>query len=234
MKIAIMQPYFVPYIGYFQLINAVDQFVIYDNIKYTKKGWINRNRILVDGKDEYITLPIRKDSDYLNVDHRKLADSFIDDKNKILRKLAYAYRKAPHYDAVYALMERILEKPENNLFEFIYKSVLEICRFLEINTKFVISSTLPVDHELKSQDRVIAICKALNTTTYINPPGGVELYSKETFNENNIALEFLQPEPIQYQQFKNEFIASLSIIDVMMFNSTEEIKKLLASFYTIK
>lgn len=228
-----MQPYFVPYIGYFQLINAVDQFVIYDNIKYTKKGWINRNRILVDGKDEYITLPIRKDSDYLHVDQRRLADSFADDKSKILRKLAYAYRKAPHYDAVYALMERILEKPENNLFEFIYKSVTEISKFLEIDTKFVISSTLPVDHELKAQDRVIAICKALNTTTYINPPGGVDLYSKETFQENGIALEFLQSEPIRYTQFKNDFIASLSIIDVMMFNSPEEIKKLLASFYTI-
>lgn len=233
MKIAIMQPYFVPYIGYFQLINAVDQFVIYDNIKYTKKGWINRNRILVDDKDEYITLPIRKDSDYLHVDQRKLADSFADDKCKILRKLAYAYRKAPHYDAVYALMERILEKPENNLFEFIYKSVTEISKFLEIDTKFVISSTLPVDHELKAQDRVIAICKALNTTTYINPPGGVDLYSKETFQENGIALEFLQSEPIRYTQFKNDFIASLSIIDVMMFNSPEEIKKFLASFYTI-
>jgi hypothetical protein len=217
MKIAIMQPYFVPYIGYFQLINAVDQFVIYDNIKYTKKGWINRNRILVDGKDEYITLPIRKDSDYLHVDQRQLADSFTDDKNKILRKLAYAYRKAPHYDVVCALMERILEKPENNLFEFIYKSVIEICKFLEINTKFVISSTLPVDHELKAQDRVIAICKALDTTTYINPPGGVELYSKETFQENGIALEFLQSAPVHYTQFKNDFIASLSIIDVMNF-----------------
>ncbi|RTL57213.1 MAG: hypothetical protein EKK37_14275 [Sphingobacteriales bacterium] len=233
MKIAIMQPYFVPYIGYFQLINAVDQFVIYDNIKYTKKGWINRNRILVDGKDEYITLPIRKDSDYLHVDQRKLADSFIDDKNKILRKLAYAYRKAPHYDAVYALMERILEKPENNLFEFIYKSVSEICQFLEIKTKFVISSTLPVDHQLKSQDRVIAICKALNATTYINPPGGVELYAKNTFNENGIGLEFLQSEHIRYHQFNNEFIERLSIIDVMMFNSREEIKKLLTYFYLI-
>jgi len=130
-------------------------------------------------------------------------------------------------------MERILEKPENNLFEFIYKSVTEISKFLEIDTKFVISSTLPVDHELKAQDRVIAICKALNTTTYINPPGGVDLYSKETFQENGIALEFLQSEPIRYTQFKNDFIASLSIIDVMMFNSPEEIKKLLASFYTI-
>ena len=234
MKIAIMQPYFVPYIGYFQLINAVDKFVIYDNIKYTKKGWINRNRILVDGKDEYITLPIRKDSDYLDVDQRKLADSFIDDKNKILRKLAHAYQKAPHYKTVYALMEWILEKPENNLFEFIYKSVVEICKFLDINTSFVVSSTLPVDHELKSQDRVIAICKALKTTTYINPPGGMELYSKDTFKENDIALEFLQPAPIRYTQFKNDFIPSLSIIDVMMFNSPEEIKNLLASFYTIK
>lgn len=229
-----MQPYFVPYIGYFQLINAVDQFVIYDNIQYTKKGWINRNRILVDGKDEYITLPIKKDSDYLNVDQRKLADSFFDEKNKILRKLAYSYRKAPQYDVVYALMERILEKPEDNLFEFIYKSLLEICKFLEINTEFVISSTLPIDHGLKSQDKVIAICRALNAATYINPSGGVELYSCEPFKQNSIELEFLQTDSVIYNQFKNDFVGSLSIIDVMMFNSPVQIKKHLESFYTIK
>jgi WbqC-like protein family len=233
MKIAIMQPYFVPYIGYFQLINAVDKFVIYDNIKYTKKGWINRNRILVDGTDEYITLPIKKDSDYLNVDQRKLADSFIDDKNKILRKLTYAYRKAPHYDEVFQLMERILETPESNLFEFIYKSLQEICRFLDINTEFIISSGLPIDHGLKAQDKVIEICKALSADTYINPSGGVELYNGKTFQENGIALAFLQTGPVQYQQFKDNFIASLSIIDVMMFNSREEIKKYLHSFFTI-
>ncbi len=228
-----MQPYFVPYIGYFQLINAVDQFVIYDNIKYTKKGWINRNRILVDGQDEYITLPIRKDSDFLNIDQRKLADSYTSEKNKILRKLAYAYRKAPHYDAVYALMELILEKPGNNLFEFIYDSVLVICKFLAINTKFVISSSLTIDHKLKSQERVIAICKALHTTTYINPLGGFELYSKEIFAENNIELKFLQSGSIYYSQFKNEFIGSLSIIDALMFNSKEDIRKYLRDFYSL-
>ncbi len=83
MKLAIMQPYFFPYIGYFQLINTVDEFVVYDNIEFTKKGWINRNRILVNGKDEYITLPIKKDSDFLHVKDRFLAETWSKDSAKM-------------------------------------------------------------------------------------------------------------------------------------------------------
>ena len=84
MKLAIMQPYFFPYIGYFQLIKSVDEFVIYDNIQYTKKGWINRNRILVNGTDYLISLPLKKDSDYLNVVDRQLAESWEKDRTKLL------------------------------------------------------------------------------------------------------------------------------------------------------
>jgi hypothetical protein len=224
MKIAIMQPYFLPYIGYFQLIASVDQFVIYDNIKYTKKGWINRNRILVNGADEYITLPLKKGSDFLDVDQRELADGFEEERKKIIRKVAQAYRKAPQYDVVFPLIEKILEYPENNLFRYIHHSISEVCTFLGVDTPIIISSSIAADHQLKSQERVIAICKALSATVYINPPGGVDLYSEEDFQQQNIELRFLQTGGIRYQQFDNEFISNLSILDVLMFNTVEEIR----------
>ena len=230
MKIAIMQPYFLPYIGYFQLINAVDQFVIYDNIEYTKKGWINRNRILVNGTAEYISLPLKNDSDYLQVSERKLADSFDADRNKLLRRLYQAYYKAPYFESVYPLLQSIFAIEEKNLFHFIHHSLLQVCRFLGINTDFIISSTLPIDNSLKAQDKVMVICKSLQATTYINPPGGVNLYSKDVFMNNNIRLGFIQPGIIEYPQFKNTFLANLSIVDVMMFNEIEKIKQFLNQF----
>ena len=120
MKLAIMQPYIFPYIGYFQLINAVDKFVVYDNIQFTKKGWINRNRVLMNGKDEYFTISLKKDSDFLNVDQRMVSDIFKTDRIKLLRRISEAYRKAPEYNKVYPLVESIINEEEENLFAFIY------------------------------------------------------------------------------------------------------------------
>ncbi len=228
-----MQPYIFPYIGYFQLINAVDQFVVYDNIQFTKKGWINRNRILVNGKDEYFTLPLKKDSDYLQVVDRKLADTFQTEKQKLLRKINEAYKKAPCFSTVFPLIESILNRDAENLFEFIYHSLLMTCNFLGIHTEIIVSSTIDMDHQLKSQDKVLAICKALQAGQYINPIGGVELYSKEIFNGHNIRLNFIRSNAMEYPQFKNEFIPWLSIVDVMMFNSTEQIGTYLQSGFTI-
>lgn len=223
MKIAIMQPYFLPYIGYFQLINAVDQFVVYDNIKYTKKGWINRNRILVNGKDEYITLPLKSGSDFLDVYERELAATFEEDKKKILRKVTQSYQKAPHFESGYELLNGIVNYSSNNLFQFLYHSISSVSDYLGISTKLLVSSNIAADHSLKSQDRVISICKALQATVYINPPGGVDLYSPEVFQNNQIELRFLQTGGIQYPQFNHEFISNLSILDVIMFNSREQI-----------
>lgn len=228
MKLGIMQPYFLPYIGYWQLIKAVDKFVVYDNIQYTKKGWINRNRFLQNGKDEYFTLPLRKDSDFLNVKDRFISSDF--DRKKLLNQIKSAYGKAPLFNSVFPLIEVILTFEENNLFKFIHNSMLEICNYLEIKTEFVISSEIPVDHTLKSESKVLAICKALSASQYINPIGGVELYSKEKFVENKIRLNFLQMDKITYKQFKNEFIPCLSILDVMMFNSVEEINRMLDKY----
>ncbi len=233
MKIAIMQPYFFPYIGYFQLINTVDLFVIYDNIEFTKNGWINRNRILVNGRDEFITLPLKKDSDYLHVFQRYLADSFTNDKQKILRKIKESYRKAPYFDDAYQVIQKVFNFSNYNLFEFVFNSIKLICNYLDIKTEFIISSTIDINHNLKSEEKVIVICKAQNAATYINPIGGVELYNKINFSNEGLELQFLQAENVKYTQYKNESVPWLSIIDVMMFNSKEEIKRLL-ELYSIK
>lgn len=223
----------MPYIGYFQLINSVDQFIIYDNIQYTKKGWINRNRILVNGKDQLITLPIKKDSDYLNVVERELSESWEKDKNKMLNIIKASYSKSHYFQEAFELILKCLNNPEKNLFRFIYDSIVLINDYLEIKTPIVISSTINADHTLKSQDKVLSLCKAQNVDVYINSIGGVELYDKETFKQNNIELNFIKSNPIQYKQFNNEFISWLSIIDVLMFNSKEEIKKYLNNYTLI-
>lgn len=233
MKLGIMQPYVVPYIGYFQLINATDKFVVYDNIKFTKKGWINRNRILVKGSDEYITLPLQKGSDFLNINQRLLSNTFKEERNKILRKINESYKKAPEFKTVLPLISEILNFEDDNLFRFIFNSLTKVCNFLEIDTEFIISSSLLIDHNLRSQDKVIAICKELGATIYINPPGGIKLYSKEIFNQNNINIKFLNTGNIEYQQLDNAFVPWLSIIDVMMFNSKEKIKEYLDSVYDL-
>ena len=136
MKCAIMQPYFLPYIGYFQLLNAVDEFVIYDDVEFSKKGWINRNRILVNGKASYITLPLKKDSDYLDVKDRFLADIWQVEREKLLNKLREAYRKAPFFKTAYSLVEDSISFKENNLFKFILNSLNHVKDYLEIKTPF--------------------------------------------------------------------------------------------------
>ena len=107
MKLAIMQPYLFHYIGYFQLIHEVDEFVIYDNIEFTKKGWINRNRLLVNGKDSYITVPLKNDSDYLNVSERFLAGNWASEKKKILNRIFESYKKTENFETVFPIIKNI-------------------------------------------------------------------------------------------------------------------------------
>lgn len=231
-KVGIMQPYFFPYIGYFQLLNHVDQFVIYDNIKYTKKGWINRNRILVNGEAQYISIPLKKDSDFLNVNQRFLSDDFNVEKNKILNKIKGAYRKAPQFNSVLPLIEDIFNFNDNNLFNYIFNSIKSITAFLDIKTQLIISSTLDLNSELyKSEEKVIEICKELNATDYINPIGGVELYDKKRFEKEGINLNFIRTEGVEYNQFGNDFIPHLSIIDVLMFNELDTVKYMINNLF---
>jgi hypothetical protein len=233
MRIAIMQPYFYPYIGYFQLMNAVDEFIIYDNIKFTKKGWINRNRILVNGKVSYISLPIKKDSDYLDVKERYLADTWSNERKKILNRVIESYRKAPFFESVYPIIEESILFEEKNLFKFIINSLGKVKKYLEIPTSIIIASSILIDHELKSEEKVIEICKARKATMYINPIGGTLLYNKQNFLKEDLNLHFLKTNDFEYKQYDNDFIPFLSIVDVMMFNSKEGINELLNTEFTI-
>ena len=233
MKLGIMQPYFFPYIGYFQLMNAVDEFVVYDNIEFTKKGWINRNRILVGGQDSFITLPLKKDSDYFDVRERFLADSWPSDRMKMLNRIRESYRKAPQFGSVYPLIEKCILFKDDNLFNFILNSLSQTKEYLDIRTPFIVSSTITVDHDLKAEKKVIAICKARNADVYINPVGGVQLYNKDDFKNECIDLHFLKANDFEYKQFENKFVPWLSIIDVMMFNAKKEINEYLNRFYVL-
>ena len=214
-----MQPYFFPYIGYFQLIAAADIFIVYDNIKYTKKGWINRNRLLQNGKDMMFSLPLKSATDTLDVCERELATDF--NRNKLLNQFKGAYRHAPYFTQTLPLIEEIVQYEDTNLFRFLHHSIVRTCEYLGITTEIRISSGITIDHNLKNQDKVLALCEAVGASTYVNASGGMALYSKETFREEGIELTFIQSKPLEYPQFGGAFVPWLSIIDVMMFNSKE-------------
>lgn len=228
MTIAIMQPYFLPYIGYWQLMAAVDQFVIYDNIQYTKKGWINRNRFLRNGEAVTFSLPLKKASDYLNIVERSLADDFA--PRTLLNPFAEAYRKAPRFSEVFPVIESVVTAAPRNLFEYLKHSLVSVAKPLNIATPLVVSSTLAIDHGLRSEAKVIAICKALGADRYINSMGGQALYSRDTFAAEGIELAFMRTHVREYPQFGQPFVPALSVLDVMMFNSPDAIVRMLGDY----
>jgi hypothetical protein len=225
MTLGIMQPYFLPYLGYWQLLARVDMFVVYDNIQYTKKGWINRNRFLRDGQPAYFTVPLKKASDFLDIRDREVAADF--DRGGLLRLLAAAYRRAPQFDTVFPLVERVVQSPMVNLFDYIHHSLIETAGFLGIRTPVVVSSAIAADRAPASEQRVLAICRALGADRYVNPIGGQALYSGTAFAAASIRLEFLQSQLPEYPQFGTPFVPGLSIVDVLMFNSRDAVREML-------
>jgi WbqC-like protein family len=231
MKLGVMQPYFLPYIGYFQLIAAVDSFIVYDNIQYTKHGWINRNRLLRNGEPALFSLPLKRASDFAAVRERELAVDF--KPEKLLNQFVGAYRKAPYFGATMPLIEEILRCGETNLFRLLHGSIERLCRHLNIETPITISSDVAIDHGLTKQDKVLALCREIRAETYVNAIGGVELYSPEGFRSAGVELRFIRTKPSEYAQFDNEFVPALSILDVLMFNSLEAVRKCVRDGYDL-
>lgn len=226
-----MQPYFVPYIGYFQLIAAVDLFVLHDRVKYVKKGWINRNRILQDGSDAVISLPISHDSDTLDIRDRRVAPDF--DRDRLLNRVREAYRKAPCFQQTMPLVESIVRHEDADLFQYLRHGVSCVCEHLGISTPIVPASTIAIDHSLRAQDKVIALAKAAGADTYVNAIRGMELYSAESFREAGLRLRFLRSRPFEYPQFGKPFVPWLSIVDVLMFNPVAAIREQLTTGYEL-
>jgi hypothetical protein len=204
---------------------------VYDNIKYTKKGWINRNRMLQNGKDEIFSLALRSDSDSLDICERELAANF--NREKLLNQLKGAYRRAPHFEQTLPLIEKIVLCDDANLFRFLHKSIVKVCEHLGIATEIKTSSSIDIDHRLKNQDKVLALCEAVGASTYLNAIGGMPLYSKEMFLEKGVNLKFIKSKPFEYAQLGDVFIPWLSIIDVMMFNPLDVIHTCIASNYEL-
>jgi hypothetical protein len=228
-RIAIMQPYFLPYLGYWQLISCVDEFVLYDDIQYTKKGWMTRNRLSVNGQEKLFSLQVKKDSSYLPVSKRFLADAF--SRKKLLSCFQEAYRKAPFFDQVFPLLQRVINLEETNLFNYLFHSINEIKEYLAISTPIILSSDIAQrDLDLSGQDMVLNICQALSASDYVNPIGGVSLYSKSEFATNSINLQFLESSPIEYQWCTGPAQPFMSIIDVLMFNPKETVITALPEF----
>lgn len=224
MKLAIMQPYFFPYLGYFQLINAVDTFIIYDNVQFIRRGWINRNRILINGQPFMFHFSIKKDIRDKNINEIYFSDEFSYEKAKLLKTIAYNYNKAPYFMEIYQLLTKILNINETNVATMIGNSIQVLCNYIGIKTSIIYSSPIKLDSSLKGESKIIELCKYFNCDHYINAIGGVDLYSKDKFALNNIKINFIKMNNITYPQFDYEFVPNLSIIDVLMFNSTDQIQ----------
>ena len=227
MKLAVMQPYFFPYIGYFQLINVVDKLIFYDDVNFIKNGWINRNRILINGTAHYITVQLKNASSF-----KLIAETeFTNNIGAILKSININYKKAPYFNEVWPIIEDILKLETNRISELAINTIKSVCNYLRIEKDLELSSIhYPGTKGLLREKRIIKICELNNADIYINPIGGLELYDKQDFEKVGIGLKYLKTKKIIYHQFDNEFLPNLSIIDIMMFNSIEEIKKMLEEY----
>ena len=232
MRVGIMQPYIFPYIGYFQLIAAVDTFVIHDDVQWIKGGWINRNRILIGNQAQFITIPIAKGSSSARINERRLHDDFEVQAQKILRQLEASYRKAPFFEETYALARQCLASPgDRHAALFISHTLATICDALAIKTPILISSQIPKDDALHGEARVIELNKQLGSTHYINPIGGQSLYRQAAFEQAGMTLSFIRARPTPYAQAKGmDFIPFLSILDVLMFNGLRGTQERLSDY----
>nr|WP_294899533.1 WbqC family protein [uncultured Pedobacter sp.] len=232
MKLAIMQPYIFPYIGYFQLINAVDKFIVYDDVNFINKGWVNRNRILINKKPNLFTIPLKDASQNKLINQIELINN---DKWKIklIKTIDLAYKKAPYFSSVVPLIIKILESEKENISRLALNSLKEIASYLNIETKFVDSSSIYANQNLSGQDRILDICLKEDANHYINPTGGTDLYNREDFESSQMTINFIKSLEINYRQFDNDFVSGLSIIDVMMFNNPQKIKEFLKKYQLV-
>lgn len=229
-KLGIMQPYFVPYIGYFQLMNAVDKYIIYDDVNYIKGGRINRNAILINGESKPINLLLKEASPNKHINEIELLHDPIAE-SKMLKTIEMNYKKAPYFEKFFSIVESIIRNPEKNLGVYLYNSFQILCKYMNINTELILSSALNKDCSLKSAEKVYHICKIMNASEYYNSIGGWNLYSHEEFEKRGLKLFFLKlSDDFKYKQFGDHFVPNLSIIDVMMFNSVEKIQDMLGQY----
>ena len=229
MKVAVMQPYFFPYIGYYQLVASVDEFVFFDDVTYIKKGHINRNSILLNRNQFDFTIPISKVSQ-----NKKILDHYYSGEfESFFRKITYSYKKAPWFLKVIPIIERVIFDSNNCVAEKNAKSIQMVCEYIGLNRAYSFSSALRIDEKFKAQDRVIEICKRKKSSEYHNASGGINLYRSEDFKKDGIELKFVKTKSMVYSQGDRDFVPNLSIIDVLMWNDLATVRSLLQEYVLV-
>lgn len=229
MKLAIMQPYFFPYIGYFQLMAAVDRWVVLDDANFIKKGWINRNRILVGCRTFTFSILLENASQFKKINETHLFSSATLYR-KLFKTIEQNYHKAPYFEPVYNIVRHVCEMRVETIGQLAYESLLAVVRYVGLSTEIIPTSCRYGNSDLKGEERLIDICKREAATEYFNLPGGKALYDRETFAEAGIDLHFIQPVQPAYRQFGCAFVPWLSIIDVMMFNGPDKVRSMLNQY----
>ena len=233
MKLAIMQPYFFPYVGYFDLINNVDKWIVYDTVQYIQHGWINRNRILHPNSGwQYITVPLNKKS-FADSYRTAIKDIEISDNtdwiSKIIRQLDHYRKKSPYYHETIDLIEECLNSESQFISTLDVMTLDKVCGRLNIrfDHEYFSEMDIELDPQLPAQQKVIRICQELGVTEYVNLSGGKELYDGEEFDRNDIKLVFRSIPDFEYACKGYEYIPKLSIIDLLMWNEPKKIKDFL-------
>lgn len=217
-----MQPYVFPYMGYFQLYNAVDLFISLEDVNFIKRGWINRNQILVNGKPQYITFPVKNISQNRHINQHYIEEWEKPWSDDMLKTISVNYKNAPFYKEVFPVIEKIFDrKGSDNLASFALHTITEFGKHLGIDTDVTWSLIYP-KFNFSGQDRIVNICNKVGATTYINPIGGRELYTQKDFG--NINLRF-----IKRLDMEND----LSIIDIVMRRGWKDTKTLLNQYKLI-
>jgi len=241
MKIGIMQAYFFPYIGYFQLIDASDEFILYEHVAFRKKTWITKNRILDKGRKLpiEIKIPVINKCSYKTISEIQI--NCTNWKRPLLKSIYFNYKKAAYFNEVYPLIEKCIQTDTNSLHDYNSAIIKEICNYLDLKTKIKskneaflkLEASLLNDKIIKEEVkslRIVEICKQQKAHTYINAAGGIELYDKAYFKKNNLSLFFINTKEYSYNQFNMEFAPHLSIIDVLMHNGKDGTKKLIKNY----
>lgn len=224
-----MQPYFLPYIGYFQLMAAVDRFVLLDDVNFINRGWINRNRISIDGQPSWLTIPLSGASQNRMIREIDIApdDGWM---RKMHRLVMATYSKAPEIDTVFPIFESWLLRASGNLADFLYLTLSETADQLGIKTEILQTSSTFPKNGLKGQDRILDICRQLGASSYVNPPGGRDLYCSKLFSEAEIELCFLRPNLDVLHLAGAPEETSLSILHIFMHNSRKAVTQAIATF----
>ena len=228
MKLAVMQPYLFPYIGYYQLAYCSDMFVFYDDVTYIKNGYINRNSVLTKNGRQLFTLPVNNASSFTLIKDLE----FSNNEKKILASIQQAYSKSPYFSDVYPIIEKIFKSENRNVAYMTSQSIIEVFKYLEVNFKYTYSSLVDYDNTQDAKNKLYQFCDIFNSNEYINTIGGKDLYHKDAFIKKGINLGFISSCDFEYNQFNNnsDFESNLSMIDVLMNCSKVEIMNIIGKY----